>query len=426
MANRSASTRRAGAATSRSGQAVTVFSGNNFSVAGAVITASTTINLDVVTPGQSSANSIVTPTGGGGATLTSVTKTDSSYSPTSGNIGPADYFTVAGTGFDSTGNIYIGANTYPNVYYSSTELRVNLSSTGSFITTSGTYSLNYFTPINSKFGNYSAGLTIDAAPTVNYLVVAGGGGGGSALGGGGGAGGLLTGNLTLVSGTTYTITIGAGGAGGTADTNNNANGNDSTFANITATGGGKAGQLTLAGNTGGSGGGAGGRAATSAGGSPVAGQGYAGGGGTGTTGTNTGGGGGGGAGQAGAQGQLNTGGKGGDGIQSSITGNAAYYAGGGGGGADSRGSSPVAGAGGLGGGGAGTKTSSGTATSGNVNTGGGGGGGCITASTGGTGGSGVVILRTVFTAVSTTGSPTLTTSGGYKIYTFANSGTITF
>lgn len=45
------------------------------------------------------------------------------------------------------------------------------------------------------------------------------------------------------------------------------------------------------------------------------------------------------------------------------------------------------------------------------------------------GGSGVVILRysdTFAAAASTTGSPTVTTSGGYRIYTFNGSGSITF
>jgi hypothetical protein len=47
---------------------------------------------------------------------------------------------------------------------------------------------------------------------VEYLVVAGGGGGGWA--GGGGAGGFRTGTgLSVTSGTSYTITVGAGGAG---------------------------------------------------------------------------------------------------------------------------------------------------------------------------------------------------------------------
>jgi hypothetical protein len=45
---------------------------------------------------------------------------------------------------------------------------------------------------------------------------------------------------------------------------------------------------------------------------------------------------------------------------------------------------------------------------------------------GGSGGSGVVIIRTLSTAASTTGSPTVTTDGSYNIYKFTSSGTITF
>jgi hypothetical protein len=48
---------------------------------------------------------------------------------------------------------------------------------------------------------------------------------------------------------------------------------------------------------------------------------------------------------------------------------------------------------------------------------------------GGAGGSGVVIIRysdAYSAAASTTGSPTITTSGGYRIYQFTGNGTITF
>ena len=48
------------------------------------------------------------------------------------------------------------------------------------------------------------------AINLDYLIVAGGGGGGAA---GGGAGGLLSGSTTLISGTTYSFTIGGGGTG---------------------------------------------------------------------------------------------------------------------------------------------------------------------------------------------------------------------
>jgi biotin carboxylase len=49
--------------------------------------------------------------------------------------------------------------------------------------------------------------------------------------------------------------------------------------------------------------------------------------------------------------------------------------------------------------------------------------------TAGSGGSGVVIVRyadTFANAIATTGSPTFTTTGGYKIYKWTGSGSITF
>jgi hypothetical protein len=42
------------------------------------------------------------------------------------------------------------------------------------------------------------------------------------------------------------------------------------------------------------------------------------------------------------------------------------------------------------------------------------------------GGDGVVIIRTTATALSTTGSPTVTTDGSYNIYSFTANGTIAF
>jgi hypothetical protein len=45
---------------------------------------------------------------------------------------------------------------------------------------------------------------------------------------------------------------------------------------------------------------------------------------------------------------------------------------------------------------------------------------------GGAGGSGIVIIKTLSTATATAGSPTVTTDGAYKIYTFNSSGSITF
>ena len=96
--------------------------------------------------------------------------------------------------------------------------------------------------------------------------------------------------------------------------------------------------------------------------------------------------------------------------------------GGGGGGAGYLGG----GVGGSGGGGHGeTLNGRPQGTNGEINTGGGGGGG----GAGYSGGSGIVVIRYADTyddAQSTTGYPTYQLSGGYKIYTFTGSGTITF
>jgi hypothetical protein len=287
----------------------------------------------------------------------------------------------------------------------------------------------------------SAVTPIPATTTVEYLVVAGGGGGGLALGGGGGAGGFRTASgLSVTPGTTYTVTVGAGGVrgrnadGGPAPTS----GNNSVFSTITSIGGGAGGGRTDWGQihtaqSGGSGGG--GKDGGNAGGLGTAGQGYAGA--AGTSGTYAVAGGGGGAGGAGQLGTGSayanmTGGAGGVGLQSSITGTATYYAGGGGGAGGSN-QGGGGGAGGNGGGGAGTRSYyAGQPTDGTANTGGGGGGGngaTDTAPYSANGGSGVVILRYLNTyadAVSTTGSPTITNTGGYKIYKFNSTGSITF
>jgi hypothetical protein len=73
-------------------------------------------------------------------------------------------------------------------------------------------------------------------------------------------------------------------------------------------------------------------------------------------------------------------------------------------------------------------------TTGLANTGGGGGGGgyngaISSGSGGGAGGSGIVIIRYpsyLAPATSTTGSPEMVVSGGWRVYTFVASGTITF
>jgi len=259
--------------------------------------------------------------------------------------------------------------------------------------------------------------------SVSYLIVAGGGGGGSASGGGGGAGGLLSGTTTLSSGTTYSFVVGSGGNGGASGgLNTGSSGTNSTGFGFSVIAGGGGGGFAANGLSGGSGGGGGYASGTA--GSGTSGQGYAG-----ANGITQNPGGGGGSSAIGGTPSSTVPGNGGNGTSSSITGSAVTYAGGGGGGGNNTYDGLTYGTGGTGGGGnGGTYSSAGTA--GTANTGGGGGGGGFINSTyyaGGNGGSGVVIISvaTANYTGTTTGSPTVTTSGGNTIMTFTSSGSYT-
>jgi|DEB0MinimDraft_6_1074348.scaffolds.fasta_scaffold13342_3 hypothetical protein len=270
--------------------------------------------------------------------------------------------------------------------------------------------------------------------TTEYLVIAGGGGGGkiqSKGGGGGGAGGYRNSYASetsgggastetpaeLIQGETYTITVGAGGSTGV-------NGEDSSIigkdVSVISIGGGAGGGSV--GQDGGSGGG--GAVIYNnndfTGGFATANQGYNGADGNRTLGASAGGGGGG----AGEVGDTNGDSTGGDGLSSSITGSAVTRGGGGAGQFDQTVKS-----GGTGGGGNGAKADSATnATAGTANTGGGGGGGNQSgAGSPASGGSGVVILRlpTADYSGTTTGSPTVTTSGSDTILIYNSSGSYT-
>jgi len=221
--------------------------------------------------------------------------------------------------------------------------------------------------------------------SATYLIVAGGGSGGSSGagtgGGGGNAGGLLSGNAICKIGTVYSFTVGGGGT--LAHSSDGHAGTNSTGFGLTAAGG-NAGIYAI--NKGGDGAG----------------------------------------GAGGAQSATGNGGVGGVGVSNSITGSAVYYAGGGGGGGGT--SIKTGGAGGNGGGGNGG--SAGAGQSGTNNYGGGSGGGGQSGGAdqdSGTGGSGVVIISvpTVNYSGTTTGSPTVTTSGSNTIVKFTASGSYT-
>ena len=252
--------------------------------------------------------------------------------------------------------------------------------------------------------NSSGTFTPSQSVTADILVIAGGGGAGYNNGGGGGAGGLLAHNSqSLTSGTSYTITIGAGGV------ENTGNGSNSQFGSLTASvgGGGGGNYYAVNGLSGGSGGGGGAQPfgespflGAGNGGSPTSGQGNAGGAGQSNGHPNHLGGGGGGAGAAGTS--AASGSHGGNGASTysswgSATGTGQniggtyWYAGGGGGGrSNQNGGTGGNGGGGNGGGNIGPRP-------GTANTGGGGGAqpnqGTGSNLAGQAGGSGIVIVR---------------------------------
>ena len=317
-------------------------------------------------------------------------------------------------------------------------LATNGSFTGSY--TGGSSGTSTFT-VSATDGNYTATrqftMSFSNAYTVEYLVVAGGGGGGGDNGGGGGAGGYRTATgYSVTSGTQYTVTVGGSGTAGRQQAGTNGgDGGNSVFATITSAGGG--GGLTQdysgsgnPGRPGGSGGGlAQGAARTvGAGNTPSVSPSQGNPGAASSGPSNSRGGGGGGHSTSGQTGQSAGGGSGGAGTANSITGSSVTYAGGGGGGADQNGSGGAPGGSGGGGTGGNGQTETGQMTSGTNYLGGGGGGGAQgNGAIGGAGGIGVVILKipTADYSGTTTGSPTVTTSGDFKILKYESSGTYT-
>jgi hypothetical protein len=294
--------------------------------------------------------------------------------------------------------------------------------TGGVITTVGEYKIHRF----NDSGTFTISSLRSGSIEVEYLIVGGGGGGGMDMGGGGGGGGVLAGT-TILTPTSYTVTVGGGGTGAPAGSTDGqpgghqftisaTAGSASSFNGLTANGGGFGassyyGYLPNYG-TPGNGGCGGGPSGYSDGGYRS--------GGTGSQGYNGGGagpqyysGGGGGAGAAGTSSTNRP--DGGAGRLTGILGKPFYFAGGGGGGSYSLGTGGYGGVGGGGGGALGTAPggtggliwgnaggggSPGTwaqtpGGNGGVNTGGGGGGGSHynANNKGGNGGKGIVIIR---------------------------------
>jgi hypothetical protein len=276
--------------------------------------------------------------------------------------------------------------------------------------------------IYSSFSFFEGDVTGSFYPSgsyqVEYLVVGGGGSSSCNAGGGGGGGGFRTGFTNVISGSIYTVTVGAGGITPNSTSPGN-NGSASLFGQIVAAGGGGGGGgLSGTGPNGKVGASGGGQHRATVGNVPILGniptnwplvQGYNGGIGNSAGSSNAGGGGG--AGQNGGNSAGNQGGAGGSGSLWYGT----FYAGGGGGG----GATATSGSGGPGGGGNGG-INLGSGASGSANTGGGGGGGGNgTSIVGAAGGSGIVIIKYPGSQIGTGG--TVTTSGSFTVHTFLSS-----
>jgi len=313
---------------------------------------------------------------------------------------------------------------------------VNKTSGETYVCTSATTNLNVWKNIGEGTGG------VDPYTQTSYLVIAGGGGG-SDGGAGGGAGGYRNSYLSetsggssasestapLTAGQQYTITVGSAGARGVGGGNDAGDGVNSSLVgsgvSIVSTGGAGGNYVTNGGRGGNGGSGSGNTwydAAITTAGLGIAGQGTNGG--TAGPASTYYGGGGGGAGTAGTSGTTGPG-HGGNGLASSITGSSVTRAGGGGGGSWYNNAMAN---GGSGGGGSGNGP-----TAGSVNTGSGGGGSGSSSGSQGTlraasaGGSGVVILRMLTSKYTgtTSGSPTVSTSGSDTILIFNGSGTYT-
>jgi len=287
---------------------------------------------------------------------------------------------------------------------------------------------------NSGYQESTSGIGIPYS--IDFLVIAGGGSGGSIAAGGGGAGGYRTSTQTVSPGTVITVTVGDGGASVSGPSNSGNSGSNSSISGsglttITSAGGGLGGFYDAVGGNGGSGGGGGGGFSSKAGGSgntPSTSPSQGNNGGTGfyDNATERAAGGGGGASAVGVNGVSSASavaGIGGAGTASSITGSSVTRAGGGGGSCNAPGM--TGGSGGAGGGGAGTSGAN-PGTAGTANTGGGG-GAAGNGQSSGAGGKGVVILSvpTASYSSTTTGSPTVTTSGSNTILQFNGSGSYT-
>jgi hypothetical protein len=172
----------------------------------------------------------------GAARLGSLTLTSTPLPVTSGGTGLATL---------TANNVLIGAGTSSVTFVAPGANGNVLTSNGASWVSQAGSNFQILEQLFTSSGSWTAPGGVTRA---NVIVIGGGGGGGStqgsgccfAFGGTGGPGGVATGIVTVVPGTTYTVTIGAGGTGGAfnASTNGTSGGTSSFGVLMSATGGG--------------------------------------------------------------------------------------------------------------------------------------------------------------------------------------------
>jgi hypothetical protein len=169
----------------------------------------------------------------GAARLGSLTLTGSPLPVASGGTGLATL---------TANNVLIGAGTSSVTFVAPGTSGNVLVSNGTSWTSGALAAVQLREQIFTASGSWTAPSGVTRA----QLVVVAGGGGGSGYnntgatndGGNGGSAGVAVGNVTVVPGTVYTITVGSGGTGGTTNNNGTAGASSSFGALMSATGGG--------------------------------------------------------------------------------------------------------------------------------------------------------------------------------------------
>ena len=302
---------------------------------------------------------------GGGAGTVSISGDTLTIEPTADLDNSIEYaIRIDATAIDDTsGNSFAGVANDTTLSFTTVAASAGLvvnegSSTASF-SSSGGYRIATLT-------NGQTLVVSGEGKPAGLLMVAGGGGGGGRKGGGGGAGEVISradAACPTLTVTTHTATVGTGGSGGN-NSSAGSNGGDTTFAGLTAIGGGEGGRLTatdgVAGGSGGGGAAAPGGTGGETGGTSLASDGVGNAGGAGSA-SQSGAGGGGGAAGVGSAG-VDSSGAGGPGLSSPVPGEGGTY---GVGGSGWTGPNPgVAGTDGTGNGGEGGNDTSGQRTGG--------------------------------------------------------------